>query len=158
MPDGADQLPGGVSMQPDQVAERLQLLLHRLWTRHRGCEAMNIAAGTLTAPQLAVLAALIANGPTRVSDLAELLAVRKPSITVGAHRLMRMGLVTRSSRSSDQREIYIEITERGRRHYRAGRAARANRALDALNQLGVADREALRRALPLLEMVAQPSS
>lgn len=141
------------TVTPEEVAERLQLALYQLWTRHRRYEAVDMAAGRLSSAQLAILSVLTADGPSRVSDLAVQLEVRKPSITVAVHRLLRSGLVIRSSGPSDLREIYIAITELGRTHHHVAQVARHELAEAAVLRLSPPDREVLRRALPLLEQM-----
>lgn len=149
MPDTATPPPIG----PAELADRLQQVLHQLWMRHRYCEAAHAASGMLTTQQLDLLSILIAQGPTRASDLAELTGVAASSITIGAQRLTRDGLITRSSRSPDLREVYIDITEHGHHRYQISQAARTNRARAAFARLSPREREALRRALPILQEI-----
>lgn len=110
-----------------------------------------MSKGALTSAQMALLARLVTCGPTRVSDLAAALRVRTPSITVSADRLMRMGLVTRSSTAADHRGVLIDITEQGRQLFGHAQAERDQRAVAAVDRLSERERELLRGALPILE-------
>ncbi|OMC39754.1 hypothetical protein A5742_04505 [Mycolicibacterium fortuitum] len=155
MIDTDSESRGYDSSQADEVAEQLQRVFFRLWNCYRSHAGANNVAGELTAAQLAILSELVANGPTRVTALAALLVVRPPSITVTVDRLLRMGLVTRWARSIGEREVRIDITERGRRLRRETLAARDTRIAALLAQLSAEDQETLRRALPLLDELAQ---
>jgi len=144
------------TIRADELAERVQLVFHRLWASHRRSEITETYAGGLTSAQLAVLSVLVTDGPTRVSDLAASLRVRKPSITVGVQRLMRLGLVTRSAGSSpDQREVHIDITARGLGLFRKAQTERNKRVIGTLMRLSAEDRDVLRGALPLLRKLAE---
>ncbi|MFV8054696.1 MarR family winged helix-turn-helix transcriptional regulator [Mycobacterium sp. 48b] len=143
------------TLEPAVVAGQLQIALLRLWNCHRREEVANNAAGGLPAAQLAVLSELATHGPTRVSDLAASLGVRPPSISVAVNRLMRMDLVTRWPRSVDQREVHVHITVRGHDFHRKTLIEQDTRALSDVVRLSSKDQEALRRALPVLDAVAQ---
>ncbi|MDR7288992.1 DNA-binding MarR family transcriptional regulator [Mycolicibacterium senegalense] len=131
------------------MAERLQRVLLRLWARQRQCE-VNEGGGAVTVLQVGYLSALSVLGPTRASDLAEALGVTPAATTVAVQRLTRFGLVARSSRASDHREVHLEITERGREECELSISKREKKTRAALSELSFQDREALRRAMPVL--------
>jgi DNA-binding MarR family transcriptional regulator len=142
------------AQQVGDVATRLhQVLL--LWERHGRSHATDIAAGNLTVAQLSILTTLIDQAPARMSDLAAFERVRRSTTRGAILRLLRLGLVSRWRDSSDQRVVCIDITARGRTVQRKAAAARMQRIVAGLAQLNRQDREALRRALPLLELIAQ---
>ncbi|WP_076194196.1 MarR family winged helix-turn-helix transcriptional regulator [Mycobacterium sp. GA-1841] len=162
MSDATTTAIGASRAQPDEVAERLQRVLLRLWAGQRQCEA-NEGSGAVTALQLGYLSALSALGPTRASHLAEALGVTPAATSVAVQRLTRAGLVVRSSRASDQREVHIAITQHGREEYELSISKRENTTRVALSQLSMQDCEALRRALPILRDIfssthVQPST
>ncbi|MCV7066792.1 MarR family transcriptional regulator [Mycolicibacterium farcinogenes] len=137
-----------------ELAERLQRVLLRLRTCQRHCDA-NLETGALTALQSRYLSALTAEGPTRPSDLAESFGVSPAATSVAVQRLLRTGLVTRSSHLPDHREVHIEITARGREQHQVALAERDERYRVALLRLSAQDRAAIRRALPILEKLAR---
>ncbi|WP_081392700.1 MULTISPECIES: MarR family transcriptional regulator [Mycolicibacterium] len=149
MSDATTTPSGAFAAQPDEVAERLQRVLLRLWACQRHCEA-NEGSGAVTALQLGYLSALDAQGQTRPSELAESLGVTPAATTVALQRLARTGLVARTSQRSGERGVYIEITERGREECELSISKRENRTRAALSQLSLQDCEALRQAVPIL--------
>jgi DNA-binding MarR family transcriptional regulator len=142
------------AQQVGDLATRLhQLFL--LWERYRRSHATDIAVRNLTVAQLSILTTLIDQGPARMSDLAASELISAPTTRGVILRLLRLGLVTRWRDSSDQRVVRIDITARGRAVQRKAAVARKQRIAAGLAQLNRQDREALRRALPLLELIAQ---
>lgn len=158
MTESESRLPAGTPLAPSEVAGQLQSVLVHLWSSYRRNVHTNHAPDGIPQSQLAILSELVAHGPARVSDLAASLRVRQPSITVTVHRLITRGLVTRWARSIDRREVHIDITGQGRSVHRNALAAQDARTAVALAQLSKQDREALRRALPLLEKVVQTAT
>jgi hypothetical protein len=90
-----------------------------------------------------------------MSDLSASRRVRAPTISRTIVRLLDLDLVTRWRDSSDQRVVHVDITARGRTVQRKAAAAQKQRVADSLTRLNRRDREALRRALPILELIAQ---
>jgi len=145
------------AQQAGDLATRLHKVLYLLWERYGRGHTTDIAAG-LTVAQLSILTTLIDQGAARMSDLAASERVRAPTTRGAILRLLRLGLVTRWRDSSDQRVVRIDITARGRTVQRKAAAARKQRIAAGLVQLNRQDREALRLALPLLELIAQTHS
>jgi DNA-binding MarR family transcriptional regulator len=143
------------AQQVGDPVTRLHRVLYLLWERYGRSHAADIAAGNLTVSQLSILTTLIDQGPARMSDLAASERVRAPTARGAILRLLRLGLVTRRRDWSDQRVVRIDITARGRSVQHKAAAARKQRIAAGLAQLNRQDREALRRALPLLELIAQ---
>ena len=141
------------AQQVGDLATRLHRVL-LLWGRYGRSHDTNIGAG-LTATRVSILNTLIDKGPTRMSDLAAFQRVSQPTTSSNVLRLVELGLVTRWRDSSDQRVVRIDITELGRTVQREAAAARKQQITTGLTQLNRQDREALRRALPLLELIAQ---
>jgi DNA-binding MarR family transcriptional regulator len=151
--------------QVGDLATRFHDALHRLWEYYGGRKhsesvhqcgsATDIAAANLTETQLSILTTLIDKGPARMSDLSASHRVRAPTTNGIIRRLMEMDLVTRWRDSLDQRVVHVDITARGRTLQRKAAAARKQRIADGLTRLNKRDRQALRRAIPLLELIAQ---
>lgn len=152
--------------QVGDLATRLHHVLYQLWgfyggrkrsqpVYHRGY-ATDIGAANVTEAQLSILTTLIDKGPVRMSDLSASHRVRAPTTSGIVRRLLELDLVTRWRDSSDQRGVHIDITAHGRTVQRKAVTARKQQVADGLTRLNMRDREALRRALPILELIAQP--
>ena len=59
------------------------------------------------------------NGTVRVSDISEMLDVTRPGITKVLSDLDGMGYVTKTRDATDSRVVYVSLTERGWRLYKA---------------------------------------
>jgi DNA-binding MarR family transcriptional regulator len=151
--------------QVGDLATRLHHVLYQLWecyggrkrsqpVPHRGY-ATDIGTANVTEAQLSILTTLIDKGPVRMSDLSASQRVRAPTTRGMIRRLLELDLVTRWRDSSDQRVVHVDITRRGRTVQRKAAAARKQRVVGGLTRLNKRDREALRRALPILEWIAQ---
>lgn len=111
--------------------------------------------GELSRTAAAVLAVLAADGPRRVTELAERELVSQPTMTCILDRLERDGLVERHADPRDGRAKRIEVTERGRLLL----ARRAQRRAEVLgrrvDRLPRAEREAVIAALPALDALLE---
>jgi DNA-binding MarR family transcriptional regulator len=150
--------------QVGDLATRLHHVLYQLWecygrkrsqpVPHRGY-ATDIATANVTEAQLSILTTLIDKGPVRMSDLSASQRVGAPTTRGMIRRLLELDLVTRWRDSSDQRVVHVDITREGRTIQRKAAAARKQRVVGGLTRLNKRDREALHRALPILELIAQ---
>lgn len=104
----------------------------------------------LTLSQGAVLATLVADGPQRMSALADREGVRLPSMTDVVSRLERLGLVRREPDPADGRAVLVDLTEDGHRFYAELADAREVFLRSRLNTLNETDRTAIEAALPAL--------
>jgi DNA-binding MarR family transcriptional regulator len=102
-----------------------------------------------------VLGTLRDEGPTRITELANVEAVTQPTMTMLITRLERDGLVTRSPDPDDARAVLAGITEEGRERLSRMRAARAAVLDAALAELEPEERAALAAALPVLEKLSR---
>ncbi len=66
-----------------------------------------------------VLGVLVWFGSCRMTDVANLTAMDRTSLTRIADHLVRSGLVQRTANAKDRRQVYLDITEAGREAYRA---------------------------------------
>ena len=94
-----------------------------------------------------VLAALSVNGEQRQIDLAELTSTDVSTLSRLVTRLVRMGLASRVRSTSDNREVTVELTAKGRAL--VDRLIPVARALETTATEGLAEAElaALKRAL-----------
>ena len=101
-------------------------------------------AGDLSLPQFRVLA-LVDEGGERASQLAERLAVAKPTITAVVDGLVERGYVKRSADCDDRRATKITLTAPGRRALYGAEHAMHARLHDVLAHAD--DPTAIERAL-----------
>jgi DNA-binding MarR family transcriptional regulator len=129
----------------DGVAEALDRLLLR---------ARTLTPANLSATSAATLHSLAADGPQRVSALAESQGVSQPGMTTLVNRLEASGYAVRVSDPADGRAALVRITDEGRAALRERHAARAQNLLAHLDRLSEADQRALVAALPAIERLA----
>ncbi len=81
-------------------------------------------AGRVSLHQATVLAHLVGTVPRTLSELAALMGVALPTMSLLIERLVRAGLVVRDRDARDGRRVSLRLTEAG------GRAARARSVVD----------------------------
>jgi DNA-binding MarR family transcriptional regulator len=116
------------------------------------------AAGTaagLSPTRVAILFAVVRDGPIRISDLARAEGVNPTMLSRVISKLVDSGLVERISDEEDRRSAWIQATPAGRRLVERMRRERTDAVKLALADLEAADREQLERALPALEAFAE---
>jgi DNA-binding MarR family transcriptional regulator len=100
---------------------------------------------------ITTLDTLLAEGPLRVSQLAEREAISQPGMTTLIDRLEAAGQAERIADPSDGRATLVRITEVGRKVLAARQADRTAALVAELERLEVADKQALLRALPAVQ-------
>lgn len=108
----------------------------------------------LSATHLAALATLDRHGPLPLGELAAFEKVAPPSMTRVVGRLSKGGLVDRSSRPGDKRQVLVAITEEGHRLLAADRRRRDEWLSARLSELTADDLDALSRVIPVLDRLA----
>ena len=109
----------------------------------------------LTATQLSALGTIRLHGPLTIGALAGLEKVQPPSITRTVNCLSDLGLLRREPHPSDGRQVILHLSEAGEERLAAERRRRDAWLAQRLRELDPADKEVLRRAVPLLEELAQ---
>jgi len=110
----------------------------------------------ITTPEASALARLDRCGPASASDLARAEQISPQSMSATLAGLEEKGCIARTPDPTDGRRALVTMTGRGRtalRHRRDERTAALARAL--AEGLDAAELETLRRAVPLIERVAQ---
>lgn len=105
--------------------------------------------------QLRVLGELRRRGPLHVSDLAEVLQVRLPTMTQSLDRLERQGWARRSVGATDRRNVLVRLTAEGERVYGTVYAEVIARLAERLATLRVEERAALTTMLSIIERLRQ---
>lgn len=113
-------------------------------------------AAALSGPQASALAVILHSGRIRMSDLARLEEVSRPSITNTAGQLEGQGLIQREPDEEDGRVSWLRVTKRGRKVFEEGQARRTAPLADALGQLTEADRLQVLRAARILATCLPP--
>ena len=107
----------------------------------------------LSAPRLSALSVVVFAGPLTLGELANAEQVRPPTMTRLVSALEQEGLVTRAPDPEDGRLTRIRPTARGRSLLMKGRARRVAALTTELRALAPQDREALERAVTILDGV-----
>jgi DNA-binding MarR family transcriptional regulator len=133
MNDGPDSLV--------DVADRIDRLL--LWLRRQAPRRLSTTA-------VSTLDTLEAEGPLRISALAEREALSQPGMTTLVNKLEAAGHAERLPDPADGRAALVRITASGRQLLRERHADRAVVLLSLLDELSPADQQALRSLAPVL--------
>jgi len=150
VPDGAD---GGslVNGGPTQIdATRLRVAIARLSRRLRHHEL----AG-LTPTQLSALATVEQEGPLRLGDVAAAEGIAPSTLTRIVTALEECAYVKRCAVPGDARASTLAITPRGHEVLERIRQESTAMLAESLTMLGTDQIEALARALPALEQLAE---
>jgi DNA-binding MarR family transcriptional regulator len=116
-----------------------------------------LATVGLSSPKWIVLQRLVeAGGSLSLGHAAERLACAKSNVTQLVDRLEREGLVQRVPDPLDRRSIFAQITEEGRRRYRAGWQVLGALADGLAAPFTPAERDQLARVLERLDAQASP--
>lgn len=130
-----------------ELANRLTLVSVRLTRWLRAADA----AATLSGPQASALAVVVHAGRIRMSDLAALEEVSRPTITRVAAELQALGLIERAADPEDARVGWLSATPAGRKRLAEGQARRIAPLAEAVAGLSREERETLGAAAALLE-------
>ena len=112
------------------------------------------ATGGLTPTQLAVLGALLRDGPRQLTELASAERINPTLLSRVVGRLEEDGLVARTPQEQDRRSFLVSITDEGTALAEAIRLDRRSALGERLNRLDPAHVQALVDALPALEALA----
>ena len=110
---------------------------------------------SLTLNQLATLGTLNRHGPITLGALAAHERVQPPSMTRIVSGLEERGLAVRQPDASDRRLVVVRITAEGSALLEADRRRRDAWLARRLREFTADEREALRRAAPVLEKLAR---
>jgi DNA-binding MarR family transcriptional regulator len=89
-------------------------------------------------------------GPTRVTDLAQLERVRQPTMSALIAKMEELGWVRRATHQDDRRVVLVHLTEGGGAVLDELEASRDAILKSCLRSLSALDRAALAAALPVL--------
>ena len=110
--------------------------------------------------QSALLSVLLRKGPTRMSELSQVLRVTKSNITFLVDRLEEKRLIRREADPSDRRAMNIALTGEGRRLIEGEKARLLTKINDKLSTLTDSDlgelQESMDNTLRILRKVYRP--
>lgn len=109
---------------------------------------------SLTLNQLSAMGTLARLGPITLGELAAAERIQPPSMTRIVSALEARGLVTREPDAQDRRLVIVRLAEEGKQMLAADRRRRDEWLNHRLRELTADEREALRRAAPVLEKLA----
>jgi DNA-binding MarR family transcriptional regulator len=132
-------------------AARLRIAIARLSRRLRP----TAAAGSLTTTEVDVLVAIDRRGALRLSDLAGFAGLNPTMLSRLIPKLEGAGLMRRLVAVGDRRVCRVDISAKGRRLLERIRLERNDALSRLLHDLDSADRDALARAVPVLEALAE---
>lgn len=112
----------------------------------------------LSGPQASALGVIIHADGIRMSDLAGLEEVSRPTITNTAAQLEREGLIDRQSDPTDGRVSWLRATERGRRIFAEGQSRRIAPLASGLAELTDDDRLVLLRSCRIINALLPGSA
>jgi DNA-binding MarR family transcriptional regulator len=146
----AQAKPTAAEVEAEPTA-RLRAVLGRLSRRLRP----TLAGSGLTPSEISVLFTIVRFGPLRLSEVAEIERLNPTMLSRIAAQLSEAGLIRRSADPDDGRAALVQASAAGRR-VRERIHRERTRALDAhVQELDESQREALWRALPVLEELAE---
>jgi DNA-binding MarR family transcriptional regulator len=139
-----ERSPGGEL----ELASGLRLAVMRLARRLR-----QRAESGVTPSMLSAMSSIGRLGPIALGDLAAAEQVQPPSLSAIVGRLEQEGLVVREPDPADGRVARVRLSPSGRRLMERSRSRKTAYLARRLESLSPEDREALRRALPVLERI-----
>ncbi|MCW2495935.1 MarR family transcriptional regulator [Jatrophihabitans sp.] len=110
---------------------------------------------SITLTQLSVLVSIENNGPMSPGEIASCERVQPPSMTKVLASLEERGLVVRTVHPTDRRQAVIDLTEAGHELIDSERLSRDRWFSQQLARLSEEERAVLRKALPLLDKLAE---
>jgi DNA-binding MarR family transcriptional regulator len=128
------------------LASQLRLAVMRLARRLR-----QRADAGITPSMLSALSSVARRGPMTLGDLAGTERITPATLSVIVGRLEQSGLVARESDPSDGRVVLVRLTADGRRLIERSRKRKTAYLARGIDRLDSTEREALARALPVLE-------
>jgi len=131
------------------TAELAELLTRASWRLRRN-EHKALAPYGLTFASARALRTLVASGPMRIGDLANMLEIVPRTATTRVDGLEQAGLVARSADPTDRRSVVVSATEQGQELVARLTEERRASAETMFAPLSPADQAELLRVLGLL--------
>jgi DNA-binding MarR family transcriptional regulator len=134
-----------------EAVDRLRAVIGKLSRRLRTA----VATAGLTPSQLSVLFTVVRRGPLGLSELADIEAMNPTMVSRVTAQLCEAGLIRRELRADDRRAATVVATAAGRRLRERVHIERTRVLSEYVDELDQAQRVALLRAIPALELLAE---
>lgn len=138
-----------MTVSSNSVAKQLRPVLTRLYLLY----FRQTAASAISMAQLSIMMNLQDNGPLRISQIADLEAIRMPTASNAVNHLEQMGLVSRVRDVSDRRGVRVRLTEEGKNQLEKIGEERIEQLASLLDGLTDEDLQQIEKTLPLLDRV-----
>jgi DNA-binding MarR family transcriptional regulator len=103
-----------MSTETGDAVQRVPQVVSRIMAALNGAERSGFAEVGLTIPAARALLFIQRQGPMRVSQLAELLAMEDSALSHLLQKLERKRLIERERFSEDRRAVFVSLTSAGR--------------------------------------------
>jgi DNA-binding MarR family transcriptional regulator len=152
-PDTAPTVGAG---RPEAGGSALADTIGRLRRAMRRGARVADPGNDLSVAQLELLASLAEHPGTRPGQLARLLNLRPNTVTTLVNALTHLGMISREAAAEgDRRTVSLSVTDEGLRAVHAWQATNSAVLNLALSTLTASQRNALTRATPALDALAQ---
>lgn len=150
-----ESYPHELDGRSEPLARKTFSALHRTMLLHRQLMSRKLSEHGVRPAQALCIKQLGHHDGITQRDLAELLLVSRPTVTVMLKKMERSGLVTREVDESDQRFTRIRLTEKGNELHERMHAAVDDIIVDTIGRLPAADQIDLERLLRSLGAVME---
>ncbi len=108
-----------VTQQARYIFKIAKMLRNHVFSSLARVESRECTHGDLSLAQLNLIAAVRGRGEVTLSELAEILAVSPPSVSVMVERLVEKGMLVRERATSDRRKVVIHVSPDANQHIAA---------------------------------------
>lgn len=138
-----------MTVSSHDVATQLRPVLTRLYLLY----FRQTATSAISMAQLSIMMNLQDNGPLRISQIADLEAIRMPTASNAVNHLEQMGLVSRVRDVSDRRGVRVRLTDEGTQQLKNISEERIDQLASLLDGLSGDELQQVENALPLFDRV-----
>lgn len=131
----------------EELLDRIDSVMHRVGRLMSARQSAFQRASGMTTPHFMVLKMISCEGPVRISELAALLGVTSPAISMLVQQLEADGLIERRHDATDNRAVLVSLTEAGRERLARAEVFRRDLLRTMTRDLSVEDLEAFARIL-----------
>lgn len=107
-----------VTQQARYIFKIAKMLRHHVFSSlaRVECESRECTHGDLSLAQLNLIVAVRGRGEVTLTELAEILAVSPPSVSVMVERLVEKGMLVRERATGDRRKVVIHVSPDANQH------------------------------------------
>lgn len=131
----------------EALLDDIDAAVHRMGRLMAAAHARFQSASGIATPHYMALKTLATEGPERVSDLALLLGVKNPAVSMLVQHLEAEGFVERHHDERDNRVVNVSLTPAGEERLAEAEVCRRAMSRKLTQDLSVQDLETLRRII-----------